>query len=161
MKKQLEEQRKAKEAQAQKPPIDDPQPEDVKPPQKQEAPGIMEITVVSQNGKPTANGGNASGMHANGVEALLRTARNQYQVGDYSSAANSYERALRAGADPASSNQRLAQCYEKLGRNADAVAAYSRAADAFQAELDAGKGDKSRLSSAIDSCKQAIKVLGG
>jgi tetratricopeptide (TPR) repeat protein len=164
VKKQLENQQ-AKDAAAttQRPPsgeTGDPDPEAV-PPQKQQAPGIMEITVVSRDGKPTGDSQNNSGMHVNGVEALLRTARNQYQVGEYASAAIAYERALRAGADPASSNQRLAQCYEKLGRNSDAVAAYGRAVDAFQADLNAGRGDKARLSSAIDSCKQAIKVLGG
>lgn len=140
----------------------DPSPEDVTPPAKQQAPGIMEITVVSGNGKTSGdNSGGDPSSRANGVEALLRTARNQYQVGEYASAATAYERALRAGADAGSGNQRLAQCYEKLGRNSDAVAAYGRASDAFQAQLDAGKGDKTRLSAAIDSCKQAIKVLGG
>lgn len=139
----------------------DPPPVDNPPAQKQEAPGIMEIKVVSRNGQPTEAGAKDPGLHANGVEALLRTARNQYQVGEYGSAANSYERALRAGADPASTNQRLAQCYEKLNRNSDAAAAYGRAVASYQADLDSGRGDKSRLSAAIESCKQAIKVLGG
>lgn len=137
----------------------DPPPVDT-PPQKKEAPGIMDIRIVSGPGK-TAPDPNDSGSRANGVEALLRTARSQYQIANYSAAANSYERALRAGADPASGNQRLAQCYEKLGRNSDALSAYGRAINSLQSAIDSGRGDKDRLSAALDSCKQAVKVLGG
>jgi tetratricopeptide (TPR) repeat protein len=127
---------------------------------KQDAPGVMEITVLSGPGK---HGGdpNDPSTHPNGVEALLRTARSNYQIGKYSVAANSYERALRAGADPATGNQHLAQCYEKLGRNSEAVDAYNRSIAALQAELNSGRGDKDRLSAVLDSCKQAVKVLGG
>lgn len=128
-------------------------------PPKQEAPGIMEIKIVSRGGKQAD--GTESGNRSNGVEALVRTARNQYQLGNYSAAATSFERALRAGADPASGNQRLAQCYEKLGRNAEAAAAYNRAIDAIQADISAGRGEKDRLGAALDSCRQALKVLGG
>lgn len=137
----------------------DPPPVDT-PPQKKEAPGIMDIRIVSGRGA-TPSDPNDPGSHSNGVEALLRTARSQYQIANYSAAATSYERALRAGADPASGNQRLAQCYEKLGRNSDALAAYGRAITSLQGAIDSGRGDKDRLSAALDSCKQAVKVLGG
>ncbi|HWA84051.1 MAG TPA: tetratricopeptide repeat protein [Fimbriimonadaceae bacterium] len=140
------------------PPSDNP-PQPQTPP-KREAPGIMDIRIVSGNGASPGDP-NDPGSHANGVEALLRTARSQYQIGNFTAAATSYERALRAGADPASGNQRLAQCYEKLGRNSDAVSAYGRAIDALQSAIASGRGDKDRLGAALDSCKQAVKVLGG
>lgn len=131
------------------------------PPVKRDAPGIMEIKVVGRGGQSTDGGSAPSSAGGNGVEALMRTARSQYQLGNWASAAQSFERALRAGGDPASGNQRLAQCYEKLGRTAEAVAAYNRAIDAFQSALGSGSGDKDRIQSALDSCRQAVKVLGG
>lgn len=137
---------------------DDPPPSEA--PAKQDAPGIMEIKITSRGGKSVGDSSDP-GSHPNGVEALLRTARSQYQTGNYSGAATAYERALRAGADPSSANQRLAQCYEKLGRNSDATSAYNRAIDALQSAIGSGKGDKDRLNAALESCKQAIKVLGG
>lgn len=124
------------------------------------APGIMDIQIVSGNGKTNSDPADPASK-ANGAEALLRTARSQFQLGNFQSASNSYERALRAGADPATINQRLAQCYERLGRNPDAVAAYNRAIDSIQADLQAGRGDKDRLTRALDACKQAVKVVGG
>ncbi len=130
------------------------------PQPQREAPGIMEIKILSRNGQATTGSGDA-GSGANGVEALMRTARHQYQIGNYTAAAQSYERALRGGADAASANQRLAQCYEKLGRNSDGAAAYQRAIAALESELSSGKGDKDRIAAALDSCKQAVKVLGG
>jgi tetratricopeptide (TPR) repeat protein len=119
----------------------------------------MDIKVVSRGSNPTSTSSGSVG--ANGVEALVRTARQQYQLGNWASAATSFERALRAGADPGSNNQRLAQCYEKLGRNSDAVGAYNRAIEAYQSDVNSGSGDKSRLQAALDSCRQAVKVLGG
>lgn len=127
---------------------------------KANAPGIIDITIVNGHDKKPGDS-NDPNTHPNGVEALLRTARSQYQIGNYSGAANSYERALRAGASPASGNQRLAQCYEKLGRNSEAAAAYNRAIDALQSQLNSGSGDKDRINTALDTCRQALKVLGG
>ncbi len=140
------------------PPTPDRQSETAPPPQR-ESPGIMDIKVVSRGSNPTSTSSGSVG--ANGVEALVRTARQQYQLGNWASAATSFERALRAGADPGSNNQRLAQCYEKLGRNSDAVGAYNRAIEAYQSDVNSGSGDKSRLQAALDSCRQAVKVLGG
>ncbi len=129
-------------------------------PARQNDPGIMDIQVTSGKGKSGSDSSDPA-THPNGVQALLRTARSQYQISNYSAAATSYERALRAGANPASANQRLAECYEKLGRSSEAVAAYNRAIDALKADIDGGRGDKARLSNALDVCKQAVKVLGG
>lgn len=138
----------------------DPPPTEMPPPTKpesHESPGIMEIKIL---GKGDQTGPNP-GIGQNGAQALMHTARNEYQLGHYQNAATRYEQALRAGADTASGNQRLAQCYEKLGRSGDALAAYQRAIAALQGDLDSGSGDKARISAALDSCKQAVKVLGG
>ena len=92
---------------------------------------------------------------------MVRTARSQYQVGNYEAAASTYERALASGADPTQVNQRLAQCYEKLGRQSDAVQAYQRSIQALEKAIASGKGDRDRLTTALDSSKQALKVLQG
>ncbi|MCC7230682.1 MAG: tetratricopeptide repeat protein [Fimbriimonadaceae bacterium] len=115
-------------------------------------PGIIEIDVVGKNG--SKSGGNAASPanSGNGRQALIASARSMFQQGNYTGAANSYERALRMGADSASTNQRLGQCYAHLGRTGDAIAAYTRAANAFE---------QSGNAQARDACLQAITVLGG
>lgn len=125
-----------------------------------ESPGIIEITTSKGQGNPNRGGGD-SAPTGNGREALVQAARSQMMSGDYKGAANSYERALRAGADPSSTYQRLGQCYERMGRNSDAIMAYQRAASSLEAAIGSGSGDKSALQSRLDSCRQAIKVLGG
>ena len=115
-------------------------------------PGIIEIEVSKNSGKPANNGGGEVAPTGNGRQALIATARSQMMSGNYSAAANTYERALRAGADSASTNQRLGQCYAQMGRNGDAVAAYNRAAAAFE---------KAGNSQGAEACRQAVKVLGG
>jgi tetratricopeptide (TPR) repeat protein len=115
-------------------------------------PGIIEIEVSKNSGKPANDGGGEVAPTGNGRQALIATARSQMMAGNYSAAANTYERALRAGADPASTNQRLGQCYAQMGRNGDAVAAYTRAAAAFE---------KAGNTQGAEACRQAVKVLGG
>ena len=125
--------------------------DDPKPPKND--PGIIEIEV--SKGAPKGNGNSGGGdtqINGNGRQALMATARSQMQSGNYSAAASTFERALRAGADQGSTNQRLGQCYAQMGRSSDAVAAYTRAASAFE---------KSGNSQGADACRQAIKVLGG
>jgi tetratricopeptide (TPR) repeat protein len=140
----------------------DPEPQPETQPQqpqpKPEAPGIMEIKIVGKGGSANTN---EPGAEANGPTALVRTARYKYQTGDYAGAALNFERALRAGADPGSINQRLGDCYAKLGRNGEAASAYNRAIDSLQAQISSGRGDRDRLAAALDSCRQAVKVLGG
>lgn len=141
-----------------KPDVNDPDVETqpVKPPKKT---GVIEITV--DNGNTARPGGSVPiDDNPNQMQALLQAARQQYLTGKYDLAAKAYEQALRAGADPAATNQRLGQCYEKLNRNSDAVQAYSRAVQAAQAQLSSG-GNKERLQNLIDSCQQALKVLRG
>ena len=120
-------------------------------PQKND-PGIIEIEVSKGNNGKTGNSSGESAPTGNGRQALIATARSQMMQGNYSAAAATYERALRAGADQGSTNQRLGQCYAAMGRNGDAVAAYTRAAAAFE---------KSGNSQGAEASRQAIKVLGG
>lgn len=115
-------------------------------------PGIIEINVSKGSGTARNNGGGEAPVTGNGRQALMATARSQMMSGNYSAAANTYERALRAGADQGATNQRLGQCYAQMGRNSDAIAAYTRAAGAFE---------KSGNTQGAEACRQAIKVLGG
>lgn len=138
----------------------DPDPSAVAPkqdPKPVEPPPIVDIQLSSSQARPA----NDNALDANGVEALVRTARGQYQVGNYQAAASTYERAIKAGADPTLMNQRLAQCYERLGRTSDAADAYSRAIGAIEKAISSGRGDKDRLLAALESSKQALKNIQG
>jgi tetratricopeptide (TPR) repeat protein len=110
--------------------------------------------------RPSQGGGSATGNtqvddRAQRVEALIRVAREQQVLGNFAKAADAYEKALELGASPASTNQRLAQCYEKLGRKADAIKAYERAINAFE-KLD--QNDE-RVLSQLEACRAALKLL--
>lgn len=127
--------------------------DDVKP-DTNSNPGIIEIEV-----KSGSNGNSDSGEGARSAEALIRKARDLYAQGDYSRAVKTYEDALRAGASTGATNQRIAQCYEKLGNRSAAISAYQRAVASYEASMKSGGG--SRTQAALDVCKQAIKNLGG
>ncbi|MEZ5162483.1 MAG: tetratricopeptide repeat protein [Fimbriimonadaceae bacterium] len=92
-------------------------------------PGVIDIKVHPGSGNtiPVPDNGDEEPDADLSVTALIRKARNQYVTGDYSGAAAAYLEALRRGASPSSTNQRLAQCYEKLGKKNEAIAAYKRA----------------------------------
>ena len=121
--------------------------------------GVYEIAVSHPNGR-TGTSRN-DGPTAGGAEALTRTGVQQYQLGSYSSAAGTLERALSMGADPVSVNQRLGQAYEKLGKGNDAATAYKRAIAAGEAAIASGRGNKDRIQSAVDVCRQALRVIQG
>jgi tetratricopeptide (TPR) repeat protein len=139
----------------------DPDPEvkaPVDPPYKR--PSIVRITP-SKGGNTNIGGSTTIGPSGNSpqeADTLVRVARQNFLAGDYTRAADAYAKALRAGADKGSTNQRLAQCYEKLGRRDDAVQAYQRAITGFEGRTGT---DRQRAATAIDSCKQAIKLLQG
>jgi tetratricopeptide (TPR) repeat protein len=135
-----------------------PKEEPKQPEPPKETPGIIEIQVSHPRGVATSG---AEGASPNQLQALTRAAREQFLLGRYDSAARSYERALAAGGDQASINQRLGMCYERLGKSGEAVAAYNRAANAYQVALNSGQGDSRRLKSGLDSCRQAIRMLKG
>ncbi len=137
---------------------------------KREDPGIINIQPSATNGSGSGSRvGNTGSQEASGddeaarqsSETLIRVARDAFVKGDYARAADAYEKALRQGASRGSTNQRLAQCYERLGRKADAIAAYERAISAYQATLSSGSGDSSRVQAALDTCRQALKNLRG
>ena len=86
-------------------------------------------------------------------------ARQFFNSGDYAKAAKAYEDALAAGAEPASTNQRLGQCYQRLGRKADAKRAYENAVRYFTAQVQASP-DSVTLRTALQACQQALKALG-
>lgn len=141
------------------PVLDDPKKPETNSDPKKPAydPGIIEIKVSKPNGTP---GGSQDSADGNRVEALLKAARQQFLLGRHSQAANSYEAALRSGADPASTNQRIGQAYSNAGQNTQAIAAYRRAISAFESQLN-GPGDKSRVQAALEACRRALKTLGG
>lgn len=134
---------------------------------KTEDPGIIDIRPSASSGS-SGRTNNAGSKEAEDDEAakqssetLVRVARDAFVRGDYSRAADAYEKALRQGASRGSTNQRLAQCYERMGRKADAISAYERAIAAYQSTLSSGSGDSSRVQAALDTCRQALKVLRG
>lgn len=141
-------------------PQSDPEPSATTPaaPQKPaDPPAIVDIKL--SNGEPSS--GSDSAINPNGLDALIRSARGQFIVGNYQAAAGTYARALSAGANPAVVNQRLGQCYEHLGRNSDAIDAYSKAIQASESAMSKGRGDKTQLASVLDASRQALKNLQG
>ncbi len=127
-------------------------------PEKPEDQPIMQMSVRRGN---SGGGTRAGGGDSNGVQALVRTANAQFEVGNYAQAASTYERALRSGADPGLVNQRLGQTLERQGKKADALMAYERAVQALEAAQSSGKGDPNRIKNALESVRQARRALGG
>lgn len=117
-------------------------------------PGVIEIKLrENQTAKPA----NTVEATPNEVKTLISVARERYAKGEYNGAAGAYEKALKAGADKGTTNQRLGGCYEKLGRRDDALTAYHRAIDAYTAQN--AKNPEPRLERAIQACRNAITVL--
>ncbi|MCX7801109.1 MAG: tetratricopeptide repeat protein [Fimbriimonadales bacterium] len=147
-------------------PIDPPpsiEPASKSDPQKSEPerdPGVYEIRVYTGAPRNLGGGEPASGGDPNQLTALLRTARQQFQLGQYAAAARTYEQALRAGGDPATIHQRLGQCYASLGQKAEASLAYTRAIQAWEQRLSQNPRDEAARH-ALEACRQALKVLQG
>ncbi len=135
-----------------------PDPDVEPPPGKASETGVINIKVS----KPPENrGGTVEVPDGKEAESLTRAARQQFQLGKYANAAKLYEQALKAGADPGYSNQRLGFCYERLGNSESAKTAYGRAISAFEAALRSGAGNKDSLESALESCRAAQRRLQG
>lgn len=96
--------------------------------------------------------GGSTPISEGGLTTLLKVAREQFMLGKYAQAASYYEKALAAGGDAGSVNQRLGQCYERLGRKGDAIEAYSRAETALRSG-----GSKA----ALEAVRQALQNLRG
>jgi hypothetical protein len=127
--------------------------------QTNEDPGKIEISV--SNAQPRTNAGGSETVNSGGASALVHVGMQRFQLGQFSSAASSFEQAIRAGGDQMSLNQRLGQCYDNLGRKNDAIEAYKRGIAACQAALNSGNGNKDGIQKRLDSCQQALKVLQG
>lgn len=125
-------------------------------------PGEIEISVSSGTPRPVnmGNSETTTPPTGTGATALLRAATQQYQLGNYTQAAVTYERALAAGADPVTANQRLGMAYGQIGRRSEAAAALNRAIAAAESSVRAG-GNRERLEAVIATCRQQLRVLQG
>lgn len=92
------------------------------------------------------------------LNALMKSAQEQYLVGQFAKAASLYEQALRAGGDSGRVNQRIGQCYERLGKTAEAIAAYSRAEASLQAAVNTGR---SSAKPTLEAVQRALRNLRG
>lgn len=120
-------------------------------------PGVIDISV-SKGGRNNGGGNGGSEM---GVQALQATARQQFMLQKWDQAARTYERLRSLGHSSPLNEQRLAQCYERLGQKDSAASAYRRAIGMLEDLIRAGSGDTSRHQQQLDSCRQALQVLGG
>lgn len=120
-------------------------------------PGQIEISV--SNRTPKNVGGSQVVDDGTASQNLGKVASQEFQLKRYDSAAKKYEKLLKSGGDSAHINQRLAQCYENLGKKSDAVSAYQRAAKALKDNIQSGRGNVARQKAALESCEAAIKVL--
>lgn len=137
----------------------DPKPEPG--PNSSEPPAIVDIRPSNPTGKEPTAGSEPLVRDPNEANVLIRVARQHFLMGEYAKAADAYSKALAAGADPGPTNQRLAQCLEKLGQRSAAASAYERAMRAYEAALNSGKGDPAKLKAALDACRQAAKLAQG
>ncbi len=127
--------------------------------------GFIEINVRPGRSNRVTNSGSensgAAPISSGGIEALVRTGTQQFQLGNYAGAAGTFERAVKMGGSPTVLNQRLGQAYEHLGRNQEAAGAYQRAVTAGQADIAAGRGNRERLQAIVETCRQALRALPG
>lgn len=94
----------------------------------------------------------------NNLQSLMTAAQEQYLVGQFAKAASLYEQALRAGGDPGRVNQRIGQCYERLGKASEAIAAYTRAEASLQSAVNAGR---SSAKPTLEAVQRALRNLRG
>lgn len=116
-------------------------------------PGVIDISV--------SKGGRNNGGSEMGVQALQAAARQQFMLQKWDQAARTYERLRSMGHSSPLNEQRLAQCYERLGQKESAASAYRRAIGMLEDLIRTGGGDTSRYQQQLDSCRQALQVLGG
>jgi tetratricopeptide (TPR) repeat protein len=121
---------------------------------KPEDPGVVEIRV--KEGQANSNPG-AETVDVSADE-WIRRARNLSLQEDFSGAAAAYEKAISLGMGTGATYQRLAQCYEKLGRRSDALKNYRHAVRAYDQQIARGAEN---LRASKESCERAIEALGG
>lgn len=122
-------------------------------------PGIIHIEMGNSGSLPNQMGARGTDGQ-NESAALLRTAQSQYSTGDYGRALSTFQQLAKVSGGSGLVHQRIGQCNEKLGRNADAISAYKAAISAYQSNIDRGVNvGSSRLG--LNTCKQALSLLGG
>jgi tetratricopeptide (TPR) repeat protein len=119
--------------------------------------GYVDIKVSSNPNK--SGSGSVPIREPQGVEALVRTANQQFLVGKYDQAARTYSEAINQGGASPSVYQRLAQCEEALGKRAEAASAYRKAIALLESRL--ANGGSARDASALEACRQALKLIEG
>jgi tetratricopeptide (TPR) repeat protein len=130
-------------------------------------PGIIDIRPSEDQSEAGSSTSSSAGTASDSnedklrVTTLISVAQNHYLKGDFAKAAAAYEEALRAGSSPGSTNQRLAQCYEKLGQKEKAITAYNRAIANYRASKASGAKNPDLIDRSIAVCEQAVKVLKG
>ncbi|HWD37572.1 MAG TPA: tetratricopeptide repeat protein [Fimbriimonas sp.] len=122
--------------------------------------------VINVHGPGNGRAGNrgVAGSDSDGGEgssAYWKVGNQQFQIGNYSGAASSLEKALRSGGDPVQVAERLGQAYASLGRKSDAAGAYQRCIDACNASIAGGKGNVTRLRAVRDACQTALQQIQG
>lgn len=119
------------------------------------------IEISVHHTGPRSLTGGSEDVSGSGLQALVRTGRERFMVGNFPGAADCFERALRLGGDQISLNQRLGQSYQRIGRSSEAASAYNRSIVAAESAIAAGKGNRASLEATIDSCRAALKVVQG
>jgi tetratricopeptide (TPR) repeat protein len=133
-----------------------PKPETAKRPDR----GPGEVNIRVSDNSPRTNGGSATipDRTSSDKESVLKSARNFFLAGEFAKAAEAYSRALALGADGGINRQRLAQCYERLGRKSDAISAYQQAIQVYEARLRSNPSDNA-TQRALEACKSALSSL--
>lgn len=122
---------------------------------------IIDIQVGSAGSTGSGNQmGSVQVGSNNGLAAVRRTAANQYELGQYQSAASTYERLVKMGGDSADVRQRLGQIYARLGKNDKAIENFKSAVQKYQ-DLIASGTDVSVSKAGLAACRQELKLLGG
>lgn len=127
--------------------VDDPSPTVKRP-----NPGVVNIEVGGSSGKTPEK------PEISGQQSPQQVANQHFLMKKYGEAAAAYEKVIAQGGGSPSVYQRLAQCYEHLGRKGDAANAYQRAIQLLEAR---GSKMTSREQSMLESCKQALKLVQG
>lgn len=121
-------------------------------------PGTIDIRPSNGGGSSVAGGSQPINDSPTTAREMLAKARSLYTAGDFAKAADAYESAIRMGADPSVSNQRLGQCYQKLGRKSDAARAYQNAINAYERRVQ-NSPDDAAAKTGLEACKSALASL--
>lgn len=133
-----------------------------KPASKPKPKEIIDIQVggsQSNPNQPGAQGVDNGGGIRNGIETLRRVAANQYQLGQFSRAASTYEKLIEIGGDSAGVRQKLGQIYARLKQPDKAISQYKEAVAKYQTLVNSGINvDMNR--SALATCQEELRLLG-